>query len=237
MSRSSAYSRRAPLSKRFRRRCAVEGRSRGAPSGDATPQTDAGHAANSTARIPTRGRSHPASGNPVHCSRAPACAGASIHDHLLAPGLGEFTPDQPSDDVGTRGGRAQRDDAYRFGWILLRAGVCHSDRAQAGKTQSRRKRKGRPWWNFGSPHKLPPLNSVSDRATSSHGVCEAWWIPLRFIHPTRDFSRAIDPVNVGCACAPSDNRCASAPYTEIHYCNPRRPVFLARYSPPSPAVT
>ena len=38
----------------------------------------------STARLPTRGRSHPASGNPVHCSRPAAGPAAIVDDDLLA---------------------------------------------------------------------------------------------------------------------------------------------------------
>jgi len=107
------YNRRGRLWWQLPCRYAVGGRSRGAPSGDATPETDAVPAANPTARIPTRGRSHPASGNPVHCSRAPARAGAVIHADLLAPGFRQPLGYDARDDVEAPAGRKRCHDADR----------------------------------------------------------------------------------------------------------------------------
>jgi len=61
---------------------------------------DAVPAVNPTARIPTRGRSHPASGNPVHCSRAPGGAGTVFNHHRLAEPFGKLLTDDAANIIG-----------------------------------------------------------------------------------------------------------------------------------------
>src|SRR6185369_9912355 len=89
-----------------------------------------------------------------------ACAGTCIHDDLLAPRFSELLPDQPPDDVRTRGGRAQCDDAYRLGWILLRACIRYRGCTPTDKTHGR-EHHDNPQWNSGPAHELSRMKVSS----------------------------------------------------------------------------
>ena len=79
------------------------------------------------ARTPPRGRSHPASGNPAHCSRAPARAAAVVDHHLLPELLGELLGEHARENIARAARRRGNHQPDGPGGIILREDAFGAD--------------------------------------------------------------------------------------------------------------